>query len=295
MELVIRNATDKEIDILESIDAEWYPGNILENDDIVLCGSSHEINEILKKIGRGGVTKKMTSKSPYTVSEGDIIFFKPGKNDRMVAYTPVGKVILSRNEIQTGYATVSNVTDRGNYYLVDSKHTLKDVYPGISPNEFIEVANLFGYKLGFDRTFTNNSNGASEHQIYAYNLQKKSVIIADTYTLNGVQEFNKMHCYCPGISVMDRNTKWGFCGDRTYSIISLNVTTPQVGLEKIVGAIPSKVKWPVHLIPNLSTYADSENSEIQPPRKYTRRLNRLKLAPDENLQIYEGCDFLKEI
>lgn len=51
MELIVTNVTDREIDILEKEDFDWYPDSIYTR-DIVLAGTKSYINKVLRAIGR---------------------------------------------------------------------------------------------------------------------------------------------------------------------------------------------------------------------------------------------------
>lgn len=51
MEIIIQNVTDKEIDILEKEDFDWYP-DTLDSRDIVIAGNREYIKKVLKAFGR---------------------------------------------------------------------------------------------------------------------------------------------------------------------------------------------------------------------------------------------------
>lgn len=51
MEFIITNVTEKEIDILERDDFDWYPDS-LDSRDIVIDGNKGYIKKVLKAIGR---------------------------------------------------------------------------------------------------------------------------------------------------------------------------------------------------------------------------------------------------
>lgn len=51
MEFIIENVTDKEIDILEKGDFDWYP-DTLESRDVVINGNREYLKKVLKALGR---------------------------------------------------------------------------------------------------------------------------------------------------------------------------------------------------------------------------------------------------
>ena len=51
MEFIIENVTDKEIEILEREDFNWYP-DTLDSRDVVIDGNKEYVDKVLKALGR---------------------------------------------------------------------------------------------------------------------------------------------------------------------------------------------------------------------------------------------------
>ncbi|EOS35429.1 hypothetical protein C804_01032 [Lachnospiraceae bacterium A4] len=51
MEFIITDVTDKEIDILEREDFDWYP-DTLDSRDVVIDGNRKYVKRVLKALGR---------------------------------------------------------------------------------------------------------------------------------------------------------------------------------------------------------------------------------------------------
>lgn len=51
MELIIKDVTDEEIEILEREDFDWYPDS-LDQRDVVIDGNRKYANRVLKALGR---------------------------------------------------------------------------------------------------------------------------------------------------------------------------------------------------------------------------------------------------
>lgn len=52
MEIIIENVTEREIEILEKIDADWWPNDLLDDEAVILVHSKKELDDIMRAIGR---------------------------------------------------------------------------------------------------------------------------------------------------------------------------------------------------------------------------------------------------
>ena len=244
------------------------------------------------------------------IKVGSEVCFFEGKKDRPVAYDSLGKVILCKHDISLGYAKVKTVEEKDNFYLVTAEHIIKDVYSGINYDEFLKVLPLHGYKVGFDRIFKHNSLSMGEyideHQIFAYNLQNKVVITAETFNWDDKQknQFNTIRIYLPGANCFSCGAcyyKMFSQGNGEMSIFdagstSRNETDVLARMNELAERFGGD--WPADEYPSLWTYAKSDNVEHDDDGNWILgewSLQRLKLADPECLQIFKGCNWLKEL
>lgn len=234
---------------------------------------------------------------------GNIVRFIEGKNDKSVAYTDYGKVILCDHKIKSGFAKIESVLDKGNCFIVTAKHVLKDLYPEIDYDDFIETISLFDYKIGFDRVFISSYTKFEEHQIFAYNLNSKVCITAETITLSDKCKLNSIYIYLPSksifdFSIRDRNISYGGINLTvlTASHRAFNALEYTDNIMKNVKEKRGDIKWPKDKYPSLATYEDRlSDEEYECGVSLTKKcLQRLKLDNSKGyLEIFEGCDFLK--
>ena len=136
------------------------------------------------------------------MKKGTEVIFKEGKNNRPVAFTEEGKVILCKHKIPLGYAKVKTVEDKGTYFLVTADHIdPKDYYYGINYEEFLKVLPLYGFKVGYDIPFKSPYGEYDERQILAYNLDNHCIIVAETF--DNKDCFNSINLYCPNLSCFE--------------------------------------------------------------------------------------------
>lgn len=236
---------------------------------------------------------------------GTVICFVTGKKEKPVSYTSSGKVILCRYNIPLGYAEIKTVEDKGNYYLVTAVHIIKDLYPGINYEDFVKVVPLFGYKIGFDRTFINPHWNNEEHQIFVYNLDNKVCIVAETFTKEGRGsiEFNSIKIYLPGKCIFDlRKNRLVSHGSACLTVLDACYSFSEIGILDYVSGIMNdvkkkkgEIKWPQDESPSLWTYEDKSTDDNGNWILGDTTIQRLRLAPSECLSIFEGCDFLKKL
>lgn len=228
----------------------------------------------------------------------DICFFV-GKKNRPVAFMPSGKVILCRHKISIGYAKVTSVEEKSNYFLVDAEHIAKDVYTGIDYEDFMAVLPMHGFKVGFDRKFINPHWGNEEHQIYAYNMDNYVIIVAETFSWEGKgrTEFNRIQVYCPQLPYrIVHRCRFATIGFSDMTVFNLAVADNQKCdlLSWINGLMKDRLKkWPVNESPSFWTYADDADDELSDEDDNT--IVRILEAPLESMEIFKGCKFLEEL
>lgn len=243
------------------------------------------------------------------VEVGHEVCFFEGKDERPVTYDILGKVILCKHPISIGYAKLTSVEERDKCYLVTAEHVARDIYSGITYEEFLQVLPLHGFKLGFDRTFVHDTFDnitVDEHQVFAYNPKNRAVIVGETFTFPCEDSmevvFNSLRTHLPGVScfLFQRNRMF-HCGGRGITVLDAGSTSRnEFGILEYTNMVMSKYggRWPKDEYPSLWTYEKSDNKELDEEGNWILgkwSLQRLKLADPECLKIFEGCDWLKEL
>ena len=235
---------------------------------------------------------------------GDEIIFFEGRDGKNVAYNPFGKVILCVHDIPLGYAKVKKVVaEKERVILVKAQHIIRDLYSGITYDDFIKVLPKFDYKIGFDREFKNTLGyvNTMEHHIYAYNMDSGVVINACTITsdLSHKQCFDEISVYLPNVSAYDYTKHIGFkSGISNLTVFDFACTYHYYDILQDIDNILDILwlndhtninrYWPSDRVPSITTYMDDfpdiENTAAE----------RLKEAP-ESLKLFKNCDFLYNI
>lgn len=251
----------------------------------------------------------------HSINKGDIILLQIGKQDKPVGFTDTGKVILptKNSKVKAGYAKINSVTEMEKYILCDMEIVDQDYYSGISYEEFLRVLPIHGYKIGFDRTFKSKW-GYDEHQIFAYNLEYNTIIVAETIMRanenisNDRQIFNSIDVYCTNVNVFNLiNWKIIESGSDSFTHFNLCNALPYQSdllqrindlMEKI--KITEGIKWPQNESPHLWTYSDINrvNRHIDDAEHvdlWESTIDRILLAPPEVDQIFEGCERMKPV
>lgn len=188
---------------------------------------------------------------------GDIVLIKEGKDDKLIAHTELGKIIIPINELKCGYAKITEIVRIAEkYILVKAENVVKDYYHNISYEEFKEVLKINGYTIGFDRPFETKYEYGTEHQILAYNISNGVIIVAETFF--GSKTFNSIKVYCPNVNGIGRRIPMMSSASSTMTILDLcygkNISFP---IEWINTFVQDK-NWNSRDDINLWTYADSE-------------------------------------
>lgn len=235
---------------------------------------------------------------------GDEVVFFEGKNNKPVAYTWFGKVILCKHKIPLGYAKVLTVEDKGNCYLITAEHTVKDVYSGIDYDDFLQALAPHGFVLGFDKIFEADHYGEgikTEHQIFAFNPKNKVVIVANSFTTGGRQKFNTIEAYCPGLNIFAYHNSRNSLVSHGSALLTVFDLERGYGHSDLLVWVNKQMEgvdstWPSKEYPSLWTYEDhesyDENGEWNLGKK---NLKKLLDAPASALLIFEGCNWLNDL
>lgn len=231
---------------------------------------------------------------------GDEIIFFEGRDGKNVAYNPFGKVILCVHDIPLGYAKVKKVVaEKERVILVRAQHIIRDLYSGITYDDFIKVLPKFDYKIGFDREFENTLGGVDtmEHHIYAYNMNTGVIINACTITsdLSHKQCFDEISVYLPNVSAYNNIRHHGYVrGGQDLTVFDFANSYHRYDILKDIDNILYLVDhsfidryWSHLRNVTLTTYMDDCLD-----REYSNA--RLKLAP-ESLKLFKNCEFLYDI
>lgn len=231
---------------------------------------------------------------------GDEIIFFEGRDGKNVAYNPFGKVILCVHDIPLGYAKVKKVVaEKERVILVKAQHIIRDLYSGITYDDFIKVLPKFSYKIGFDREFKNTLGGVDtmEHHIYAYNMNTGAIINACTITsdLSHKQCFDEISVYLPNVPAHNNIRHHGYVrGGQDLTVFDFANSYHRYDILKDIDNILYLVDhsfidryWSRLRNVTLTTYMDDFLD-----REYSNV--RLKLAP-ESLKLFKNCEFLYDI
>lgn len=138
----------------------------------------------------------------------NIRLFKEGKpdkhgNNRYVAFTDEGKVIISEKPISTGYYTITRMRELPKCIIAEELVPVNcDYYPEIGYSRFRELLLERGYKISFEMPFKykNPLDEAfhDEMRLVAFSRELNMVIVADT--IYDQTKFNSINCYCYGVN-----------------------------------------------------------------------------------------------
>jgi len=226
---------------------------------------------------------------------GDTILLVEGKNNRIVGYTPTGKVILPINKVKTGYAKILTLEEKEKCILCKMENVVKDYYDGISYEEFLTVLELNGYKIGFDIPFQSPYEYGEERQIFAYNLNINTVIVAETFY--GKKSFNSIDVYCPnmdGLRLRSNIFSHGGCNMSVLSLCQANllesINNSMLNIKEIKGIL-----WHKDESISLWNYTDRREDENGVWNLWDTTIDRILLADKEVDSIFKNCERMKPI
>ena len=231
---------------------------------------------------------------------GDTILLKKGKNNSIVGFTLTGKVIIPTNAVKVGYAKILTLEEKEKCILCKMENVVKDYYDGIPYEEFLIAIELNGYKIGFDIPFQSPHGYGEERQIFAYNLNINTVIVAETFY--GKKSFNSINVYCPNMNGL--KLKWNIFshGSCNMSVLSLcQAKKNQANLLEDINNRMLKIKnekgviWPKNESISLWNYTDSREDENGNWILWDTTIDRILLADKEVDSIFKNCERMKPI
>jgi len=232
---------------------------------------------------------------------GDTILLVPGQRNRVIGHTLEGKIILPTNRVKAGYAKILTLEDKEKCILCKMENVVKDYYYKITYEEFLEVLKLNGYTIGFDIPFESPYEYGEERQIFAYNLNINTVIVAETFF--GSKTFNSINIYCPNMNIFEL-MKWNisYHGSVNMSVLDLcHERGSQANLLEKINSMMLDIKktkgilWPENESPSLWTYADSRYDEEGRWNLWETTIDRILLVDPEIDFIFQNCERMKPI
>ena len=123
---------------------------------------------------------------------------KSRRNDKLIAYTDTGKVIIpvNQNSLHFGFAKVNNFIDKGNCYVAEMENVPYDFYYGydegetIPYDEFCEVLKNHNFKHEY-QTKIDNTNF---FDVWV-NLDTGSLITIETWDVFGIKTYDSVYVY----------------------------------------------------------------------------------------------------
>jgi len=231
---------------------------------------------------------------------GDTILLTEGKNNRIIGYTPAGKVILPVNNVKVGYAKILTLEEKEKYNLCKLQNVVKDYYEGISYEEFLTVLELNGYKIGFDIPFQSPYEYGEERQIFAYNLNINTVIVAETFF--GKKSFNSIDVYCPNMNGLELRSNIFSHGSCNMSVLNLcHAKKSQANLLESINNQMLYIKetkgiiWPSKEDVSLWNYTDRRKDENGVWNLWDNTIDRILLVDKEVDVIFKNCERMKPI
>jgi hypothetical protein len=228
----------------------------------------------------------------FNLEIGDVILLVEGKNNKIIGHSPMGKIIFPTNKVKTGYAKILTIEEKEKYILCKLENIVKDYYYDISYDEFLQVLKLNGYKIGFDIPFQSPYEYGEERQIFAYNLNINTVIVAETFY--GKKSFNSINVYCPNMNMFTLRWNIAYHGGCNMSVLNLcNERGSQANLLETINNMMLQIKetkgieWTEKESPSLWNYSDSRNDENGVWNLWDKTIDRILLADKEETSFLE--------
>ena len=158
------------------------------------------------------------------ISEHSVVRFEQGKKGNFIGHTEEGKVILSRNKADAGYYELSNIEEKETVIVANTKKVPYDYFPDITYDEFLDVLQYNGFKIGFIEDFhhVNGDYTGDDHLIFAYDMDTHIIIPAES--LDSGRTFNSIEVYCPGIDAFKVKTRLFSHGSEDLAVFNLVYT-----------------------------------------------------------------------
>lgn len=163
----------------------------------------------------------------------NIVRFAKGKKGNYIAYNSDGKIILSRNNVKSGYYKLNNIEEKENVIIADTTPVPYDYFPGISYDKFLKVLKYNGFKIGFieDFHYMSGDYSGDDHMIFAYDMKTHIIIVAESW--NSGKYFNKINVYCPGLGFLNAKNKLfshGSCAMSIFDLVRHDITDKNIGV-----------------------------------------------------------------
>ena len=238
------------------------------------------------------------SKTDYEI--GDVILLVLKGENNIIGHTSTGKIILPKNKVKPGYAKILTLEEKEKCILCEFQNIVKDYYYEIPYEEFLEVLKLNGYTIGFDIPFQSPFEYGEERQIFAYNLNINTVIVAETFY--GKKSFNSINVYCPNMNGL--NLRWNIFshGSSNMSVLELcNERGSQANLLQTINSMILHIKetrgilWPENETPSLWNYTDSRHDENGCWNLWESTIDRILLVDPEVDSIFKNCKRMEPI
>lgn len=228
----------------------------------------------------------------------NMYLFKKNKykdNDRSVAFSKSGKVIIAEKPVETGYYKVGSIKDFPTYVIASSLSPVYyDVYYGMGYSQFKELLLSRGYKISFEMPFeyTYPSNGVTtrEKRLVAFSRELNMVIVADS--INEGKSLHDINCYCYGVSGYGWRTRMFSHGSKNLTVMNLvyaslarDAVPPLHSVEGIC-CRDEKVSINTSDLPRPFTYAENHLSRAMTVEEYKSYAMRFKEFCSDDLREY---------
>lgn len=184
------------------------------------------------------------------MNNGDIILFQQGKNGKQIAYAEGGKVIISKENIPCGYASVKSFEEKPKCFIVEAEHLYAhDYYTGITYQEFLQLLRNYNFNVTTckDSGSNHQPNGSSWHQIFAEHKVTNVTLYAKTHNGDGNSYFSTIEVCVPGQDgrVISVNSLRVTRGNKYHAVFDIvNVQGGMSKVMKIAHSIPKdKRTW----------------------------------------------------
>ncbi len=230
---------------------------------------------------------------------GDVILLVRGKNNTVIGHTPAGKIILPKNKVKLGYAKILTLEEKEKCIICELENVVKDYYYEIPYEEFLKVLKLNGYTIGFNISFQSPYEYGEERQVFAYNLNINTVVVAETY---GKKSFNSINVYCPNMNGLELRWNIFYHGGSNMSVLELcNERGSQANLLQSINSMMLHIKetkgilWPDNEPLELWNYADSRYDENNSWNLWESTIDRILLVNPEIDSIFKNCKRMQPI
>ena len=232
------------------------------------------------------------------ISEHSFVRFEKGKKENFIGHTEEGKVILSRNEADAGYYELSNIAEKETVIVANTKKVPYDYFPGITYEEFLDVLQYNGFKIGFIEDFhrENGDYSGDDHLVFAYDLNTRIIIVAESW--DSGRTFNSIEVYCPGIDAFKVKTRLFSHGSGDLAVFNLVYTDIFYQNIGVIHMLKENMKAIVEAGKNvyrgnhiISLWNNSEDSDAE--NFYEKSREKIKLADrNDMIKLFSNADLM---